>query len=214
MGVNIGQVANSPGVQRPSAEALSAQQPVGPPVEIRADEAPSVSNTVSTSPSPESASTTLRAGFGEGTVSTVGAALEVLGRSVRSVREATPTLVEIQVDVRARIAEARLAAQGTVAPILTVRPDNDVESSVEVQVRDETAPQVLNGLGVAVESQIPEPSTQVQQFSATSTEPAIVPLASTDALEENDAVEFERVQAEPPAPSGPENVAPRLDVLA
>lgn len=214
MGANIGQVVSSSVVQRPSNETLSAQGFARPPVNVRAEEAPSTSNSASAPPFPESSTATFRVGFGEGTVSSIGAALDVLGRSVRSVRDATPTLVEIQSDVRARLVEARLAVQGEVSPVLTVRPDRDVESSVDFQVRNDAEPQILNGVGLAVGSQIPEPSAQVPQFAATSVEPAIVPLASTDTLEERDAVELERAQAEPPPPSGPENVAPRLDVLA
>ena len=211
MGESIGQVASSTVVQRPSSTTLSAPEPDRRQLGDRAGEAPSTSSTAP--PFPEASSATLRAGFGEGTVSSIGAALDVLGRTIRSVRDATPTLVEIQSDVRARIAEARLAAQGTVPPILTVRPDRDVESSVDFQVRDDAAPQVLNTIGLTVDSRIPEPSAQVQQFAAASEGPAIVPLASTDTLEERDEVDRERAQAETPPSSGPENVGPRLDVL-
>lgn len=211
MGVNIGQVSSSAAVQRPSSATFSAPEPDGGRASVRAPEATSASSTAP--PFPESSSATLRAGFGEGTVSSIGAALDVLGRSVRSVRAATPTLIEIQADVRARLAETRLAAQGEVSSILTARPDRDVESSVEFQVRVNAEPQVLDRVGPTVDSQIPEPSAQVQQFAASSTEPAIVPLASTDTPEERDEVERERGQVEPPAPSGPENLGPRLDVL-
>ena len=211
MGVNIGQVASSTAVQRPPSTTPSAPEPEPRQPGVRAGEGPSTSSTAP--PFPETSSATLRAGFGEGTISSIGAALDVLGRTIRSVRDATPTLVEIQSDVRARIAEARLAAQGVAPPILTVRPDRDVESSVDFQVRADAAPQVLNEIGLTVDSRIPEPSAQVQQFAAASEGPAIVPLASTDTLEASDEIDRERAQAEPPPPSGPENVGPRLDVL-
>ena len=211
MGVNIGQVASSTAVQRPPGTTLSASEPEPRQPGVRAGEGPSTSSTAP--PFPEASSGTLRAGFGEGTISSIGAALDVLGRTIRSVRDATPTLVEIQSDVRARIAEARLAAQGVTPPILTVRPDRDVESSVDFQVREDAAPQVVNRVGLTVDSRIPEPSALVQQFATASEGPAIVPLASTDTREARDEVDLERVQSEPPPPSGPENVGPRLDVL-
>lgn len=52
-----------------------------------------------------------RVGFGEGTVSVPGAALDTIGRGVRNARQSVPTVEEIRQEHRARRAEIRAAAE-------------------------------------------------------------------------------------------------------
>ena len=68
-------------------------------------------------------SDTLRAGFGEGTVSVPGATIRTLGKGLDGARRVIPTLEELQQERRTRLAEQRDAQAETTKPRET-RPPN------------------------------------------------------------------------------------------
>lgn len=106
MGVSIGNIGRNlpasasyaPTVQAGAARARAASETSPPRTDaLRAQTAGSpFAQAIRPEPGPP------QAGFGSGTVSPPGAALEALGRGVRSVREALPTLTERRDEIRER----------------------------------------------------------------------------------------------------------------
>lgn len=81
-----------------------------------------------------------RVGFGEGTVSVPGAALDTIGRGVRNARQSVPTVEKIRQEHRARRAEIRAAAERRAVerprrPEPPERPQRTERPQRRVQVR-------------------------------------------------------------------------------
>lgn len=136
-----------------------------------------------------------RAAVDTETVSGPAAALVTIDRTVRGVREFTPTLQETSVELRERLAERR----------------------VESQRRAEE-------IGRRIETRIPEPSVQVRNFINQANETAGLVEARTggeEALQlegpsleaDGERVPVEPAQAEPRAPVDREpELPPRIDI--
>jgi len=87
----------------------------------------------------ETPPTALRAGFGRGTVSGPGAALETISRGVHNTREIVPSIQELRAEFRARRSSARRA--------------NEQERLQPREPRE-----------FRIESRLPEPSTLARNF--------------------------------------------------
>lgn len=136
-------------------------------------------------------------GFGEGTLSGPGAALDVLDRTIRGVRQLTPSLSEVSAQFRLRASEARVearrASRNSGQFAFGLRRSEAGGALAAANARDEDESTALartrgdeneRPLGVAVESRIPEPSPLAQNF-----QDALVELRRTSAQRTEDTAE-------------------------